>query len=554
MSKSEVLAKCDMVLSISENTVNYQFQELCKRGIIHKDWNIMVLEDDNGHVSKVLMNQSDKDFQAQLDKQLFSYAFKATLASPTISILQNEPKVLTFLVSFSTGTMYYWVGHGPSSHLKKVDMKGWTYGFKVQIGSIEKDAKDVKWITPESESSFKKNSNDSGLSQDLFSIESLFLDFENANYTEYDKSKSNIPTDIQEVAIFQNLLSNYFTTLTKTDNPYILGYGMKLKTIQEHAQFNPSALRYSTSYNDAPSLRAFNFLMMIDGNNFPDGEDVGVLPNSLITTEDMTESGVLAIDYDIFEMKILKPFTDAIEHGLTSGFKNNTWNHNGQEWSISNSISVTKDTDVDPSDFFQTTHIDSVFDLKSTIKLTDKNATSLLLQTLADYDLNIKVRPWELIHGGRHTDYEYWYSTEGQIDVGPNKHMGQQGKIDITFELGNEGKMQINDTITHPYLGVSKKPVDKGGMGVNEAYWKFDSDNKAATDSMKAFNNISQSFISIKDGLDTAMKGINSGKVILPLGRIYAYKDIQLHSKKSQAGHWARCNPLNCITKEIDRF
>jgi hypothetical protein len=304
------LKTCDMVLAISEETINYQFYLLRKQNIVHTNWNIVLYDDGTAHV-----NQNKADFEKDIEKEEFACAFYANISDPKISILESEQKTVNFFIPFESGTMYYWKGHGKIATIETVDMDDWIYAFKVQIGLIEKSVTDdpsLSWmITEESRESLNEVINNSGLDQKYFTIESLFLELENANYADYDAKASNIPVDIAILADFQSLLSNYFKELANTDNPYILGYAVKVKDIpdQEEAMFEPTALRYSTTYNENPKLRAFNFLMVTnEEGSFSDDEgvspeDVGVFPKSLITDPD--SDGELVINAELFCKNII---------------------------------------------------------------------------------------------------------------------------------------------------------------------------------------------------------------------------------------------------------
>lgn len=299
------LKGCDMVLAISQDTINFQFSSLITEGIISKIWNVILYE------NSAIVNLSALDFKAAIEKEDFDCAFNATISDPEMLILKNESKTVNLFIPFESGTMYYWKGYGKKATMEKVNMENWKYAFKVQIGSIEKSVANdpsLSWmITEHSKDALENVIAQSGLDQKYFRIESLFLDFENANYADYDAKNSYIPIDNTQLSAFQNLLSNYFKTLKGTDNPYILGYAVKVKDVphQEEAMFQPTALKYSTTYNEDPDLAAFNFLMVTNKEGvFSDAEDVGVFSASLIT--DASVDGELVMNAKLFCNKIFE--------------------------------------------------------------------------------------------------------------------------------------------------------------------------------------------------------------------------------------------------------
>jgi len=317
-----ILGYCNMVLAISQDTINYQFEELSNQGIIREDWNIVVVEEEEENKTEVYVNLTENEFNDLIKEEDFDYAFNAIINTPTVEILQETPKEVLFTIPFVSGTMYYWMGHGRKAKLTSIDMAGWKYAFKVFLARVNKDVKDTNWIE-NSEQSFQETIKNIGLPQELFTIESLFIDFENTNYADYDPQKSHVPVDISELATFQNILSNYLKSLRGEKNPYILGYAPVIKEIknQEKALFQPTALRYSTSYNSDPSMSAFNFLMMIDNQGFPDRQDVGILPKSLIKSSSSEVDGALGIDFNLFYEKYLLPFLINIQKSLQNSFK-----------------------------------------------------------------------------------------------------------------------------------------------------------------------------------------------------------------------------------------
>lgn len=302
---SNTLGQCDMVLAISETTINDQFEQLSEEEVIKPTWNIiMIIDEETGEIEEVKLNQSITEFNQEIEAGKFDYAFTVELNVPSISIIQESTQELELNLTFKSGTMYYTTSRGR----KQVDMAKWKYVFDVKIGKIEKRASEMRWVTTLSQLAFNKIVLGSGIPQDQFLMETVFLDFENTNFATYNKKKSKIDSSAIRVAIFQNLLEIYFKKIAESDNPYILGYSIKvIEEVKENALFAPTAVRYSTSYHEEAHRRAFNFLMMTGHKPFPTGQNVGILPHTLISGSDPEEmSGVFTINADLFMKRMLE--------------------------------------------------------------------------------------------------------------------------------------------------------------------------------------------------------------------------------------------------------
>ena len=568
MSNSNILAKCDMVLAVSEDTINYQFKQLWQQSVIKKDWKLLVREVDSKGQGGAVKTQEDSDFddvmkawnnaQKELsdlfaqkkyeeygkklgDYQskgvLYNYGWSGNINAPAITILQKDTQNLLFKLNFASGALYS--SSDPTKPIITYDLKDTIYAFNVPIGRIEINDKN-KILTPAAKDQVTKVIRDSGLTDADFTIESLFMDFENANISNFDESTSKFPSG--STKSLQITVEDYFKlVVAKEKNPFILGYGVSVKKIDSpKALFQPTSVHYSTSYSSKKGCNAFNFVMMQLGSDFPSGQNVGILPKSLLeTASDISKiDGVLAINYTYFQSAFLDPFIEATQAAITKGFGTKKYTPNSQKWSLSTKSSVTKNTDEPPSDGLQDTHIDSDMTLDSSMTLSNKNS-ELLLRTTIDYSLDIKVRPWELLHAGRHTEGEYWLSTSGKHQKGPGGHVGQQGIVNVSIQTGTNGKMNVSiDKTQVPYIGYDKANYSGykgvGIWGVIASDWQNFSEEDAEIASLKAAQKISTVIDDTKSALSDKIKSVNNGKVILPLGEIYSFNSIRLSTDTNQ--------------------
>jgi len=503
-----MLAECDMVLGISENTINYQFEQLWKRKKIQREWNILI--DSN----EVLINPDSKTFDDKIDNEQFDVAFKAKIEAPTIKILKNDSKVLNFFITFKSGTMYSWEGNGKNAKVKTSSMENWIYAFKVAIGNIEKDANNVSWITDESKEYFFVISKFVGLPVELFSIESIFLDFENSNYSDYSTKDSKIDLSITELAYFQSLLSNAFKHIKNSDNPYILGYGLKLKKYenQEKALFQPTTLRHTTTYDDNPNLSSFNFLMMIDNKKFPDGQAVGVLNKTIIKSESNEISGALALNNTVVTEKLFLPLIEIMEQTIVDidkKFKSAKFNKNGNNSWVLNSSYTERE---------EKKRLESKYGQK--YDWPGYNSKKSL-------EINFSVSNHQDL-GGIKLDYSAIVNAtiDYDEDINFGKHVEEESEaiLSVLFTMSKDGKIETKV--------LKETDVEES----KEAYALYPT-NMPIYDLSSLFTTLKEIGNNIKSSLEDKISNFSIGKIIFPLGDILMYKNMEFEfDEKSNSG------------------
>jgi hypothetical protein len=563
MSNSDILAKCDMVLAVSADTVNYQFEELWNRTIIKKEWKLLVREDKDNPVVKTGDDKNfDNDLKAWQNAQadlyklfseknfdefgkklgeynskgvLYSYGWSGMINAPSITILQKDVQNLLFKINFSSGTLYN--AADPTKQMETYDLKGVVYAFKVPVGRVEINSTE-KILTPEAKGQAEKVIRDSGLTQADFTMESLFMDFENADIANFDQADSKFPD--QATKSLQISIQDYFKLIVaKSDNPFILGYGMSVKKIEQQSLFQPTSVRYSTSYSDKPSCSAFNFLMMSGGTAFPSGQNVGILSSSLLETLDNLGKfdGVLGIDYSYFSSLLISPFFDTISKTITQDFQNPKSNLTNQSGTTEAESNTSRDTDDPPSDMFKKTEIKTFVNVNGNTKIYNLNQ-SITLESDFDYKVQIEVRPWEVLHWGRHTEGKFILSTSGKQDKGPDGHLGQQGFVKISFKPGSSGQMQISvDQTQPPYLGYEYQHYNSYGgtpdTAVISAMFAEAGRKEAKKAAITAAQQIGKTIDSVNDSLKPLLDSLNNGKIILPLGQVYSFSNIRLYKNEN---------------------
>ena len=554
MQGTKTLAGYDMVLALSQNTINYQFSQLHKRNIIHKKWGVLGGKTDdnkNFHITDQDANFKQKinawiAIQKDIEKARkdnnwteignlmskvksdnlnFRFGWEAVLLAPEVSFIKDNTKEVFLELQFKSGKLYF--REEETKAVSVFDLKDVLYAFKVPIGQLKISKENL--ILDAGESA-KKIIRESGLSDEDFTIQSLFLQFENANISSFDRSKSKLPTGSDEA--FQNAIENYFNmTIAGSDNPYVLGYGIQRKKIKatEKAMFQPTSLAFSTSYstkNKQPGVfSALNFLMMLNDTKPPSSTTAGILPQSLIELgKDISSStdGVFSIQQSHFNMYlnsldayVQSTFTNLEGVTLVHGFENGVMKLE------------KKDKHIDDT-------IDTLYTItKEYVKNTDDNS-GIKVRYKIEIHITVVVKAWFVKVG------EITLSTNGQYTKGDVKSKGSVGYLDFTIKSGKTGRFDLMHELTKPSIAYDENPnYFEGG------FWKVFSHilllifawvfaiidaivTQIAVDLGKDSASSSSALIDTLNDIDVLNQ---TNKVILPLGKVYAFKNLRMDAE-----------------------
>jgi hypothetical protein len=558
MKGSETLAGFDMALALSENTINYQFQELHKRNIIRKKWGILAGKTKVGDAKKDFhITNQDADFKQKLkrwialQKQIhtareagewaeigkligtveaedlnFTFGWDANLKPPKINIIQNDPKNLTLQVRFKSGKLYY--RPDDTSEVLNYNLKDMVYAFTVPIGQIHVNKNKMILNSGDEVTKIIK---ESGLSEQDFTIESLFLNFQNANIATYNQQKSNLP-DAATVA-FKVAIENYFNViLHEEEHPYVLGYAIQRKKIKasEKAMFQPTSLDFSTSYSNYQQKQgvfsALNFLMMLNDTKPPTTTTAGILPKSLIELGKDTSSttdGVFSIQQDLFN-KYIASLDDYVQTTFTN-LEGVTLEH-----SFKNGVMVLKKHQKHKDDT-----IDTTFTVTREFVKNNADNSGISVRYKIEIKVDVIVKAWFVKVG------EKTLSTSGEYTKDEIKNKGAAGHLDFTIKAGKTGRFDLDHKLTEPHVAFDENP-DLFGHG----FWNdllniltiFVSwiilvvkaiVNQIAADLGKEGASGSSKLIEKLNNLDVLNQ---TNKVILPLGKVYTFKNLRIHTNE----------------------
>jgi hypothetical protein len=584
-----------MVLALSSNKINYQFQKMYQRNIIHKDW--AFLTNSMGRDIKTLTNEEaksywtnidtnksnleakkaelefiDKDMtaaiiaknwdnvaelnskkesvqaevnalQLEVDKaNLYDLGLIATIAEPKIEILSETSKELIFQISFKPGSTLFYTREGKKA---EYDLGGneIKYAFRVSIGKI-KITSDRKIVEiDENGQEQEKILRDKGINDNDFTIQALFLDFENANIANYDSKSSTLPEGASDNALLQAAMVNYFKSLANSDNPYVLGYGIHKNEVQEGERglFYPTGVAYSTSHSREQRASTFNFLMLLNNHSFPSGNDSGVLPVSLMEhAQDTTATvnGVFGLNISEFENNYIPLLSNSLNEKMIT-----------KTAEIEGFNLKSSGFDEDKKNFY----IDySSGDLSGKININYKGVQESSNQNSVDvvYEITSQATVHQELPGPLHIGtigVDWFLSTSGdQTPDGMKDNKvprGQIGSLIIQLKVGASGKLELGANYAQQMiLGFdSKEPTyrkesDKDWMTVfNIVKWispiigLIDTIMDSVTGFMNPLGEIKDfgSILNIQN-----LENLEN-KIILPVASVYTYKNVRLSGNSS---------------------
>jgi hypothetical protein len=554
------LGQCDMVLAVAQDTIDYQFSQLWKRGVIENMWKVLVRN--QPPAAPVVKAQSSDDFDSLLQVwqttqqnlaaqfaagnfeaygvnlgaalssgALWDYGWTGMIEAPAITVLETDTENLRFTITFASGTLFSC--SDTTKPMSTWGLAGVVYAFTVPVGRLEITSTQ-EILTPEGQDQAAKVIRDSGLTEADFSIGALFMDFENADIANFDATASHFPADA--TTAIQVTVEDYFKLVVAAEaNPFVLGYPLALKQVTGTALFEPTSTRFSTSYSSQAGCSAFNFLMMRGGNDFPAGEQVGVLPVSLLENASLGDGdGVFGIDWTLFDTLLIEPFVTAIAPKVTSAINPATaYARTAQTWSLSADVETTTDVDDPPSDLLKDTHQISTRSVTSSLALT--NVTQgLQLACVVSFDVQLRVMCWEVLHDGYHTEYFAELSTSGTAALGPTGTAARPGTVQLTIQPGAEGAIDFTvGTALAPSLGYVTQPdtgsrVTVGDWGIVQADWDAAGAQDLAQGAIDASAALGSTMTDVMTGINAAIASVATGKVILPLGQLYTFKQVRL--------------------------
>jgi hypothetical protein len=568
------LGNYDMVLALSSNKINYQFKKMYQRKIIHNEW--AFLTNSMGKEVKTLTNQDAVNYWANIDvnkanldnkktalkladqqmtaaisakkwaeveelsakkegiqaevdalqreidqANLYDLGLIANIAEPKIEIISDATKELIFQISFKAGSTLFYTREGKKAEYD-LGANGIKYAFRVSIGKVKITADKKIVEISENGTETDKTLRDKGINDNDFTIQSLFLDFENANIANYDAQKSQLPKAASDNALLQAVMVNYFKSLAHSDNPYVLGYSIYKNEVQEGERglFYPTGVAYSTSFSKEQRASTFNFLMLLNNHTFPNGNDAGVLPSSLMeraidTTE--TVNGVFGLDLREFE----ENYISLLSHLLHEKIKDN----------LGDSYRSSRVNNKDISLEFWLHNVSGRMDLayQGIRNNNSSNGVDIVYAIRSEASVHQEI---EQMFGTVGVDWDV--STSGKANCAPDGHEGQ---LLVTLTAGASGKLDLRVNYAQAFKLGFRSSTPRYKNGWDEAW---DNINKAIASMLSTLLTIELDIgknINNLVHIDNIGQALNiqqlerlDNKVILPVSSVYTYKNVRILS------------------------
>lgn len=309
---TDVFQDYDMVVSMSEDLINSQLIHLTQLGTIRSSLIMQQIP----HPKTKSFTYKILDDASSINKDL---GYINAEIIPQISIPTGGTK-LTLLIKLLSGEAQLWIGEGPFAKLTKTPIDNWVYAITVNMNlkNITGDIKNLKIpanITKQL----------THFTEDMFTVNSLFLDFESSVLDTFDPAATTVGKAGDEfLKALTFFMSFYFTSLKTSGNPYVLGYSINQtdqtkppKNEQVSDSLKPVATNYSM-YQDSTDAKKsnLNYLLVTKGgfDKLPGSPDI--FPSNWIGASENIDAKMIISHQDLIEKLVLKPLFNQLQNNI----------------------------------------------------------------------------------------------------------------------------------------------------------------------------------------------------------------------------------------------
>jgi DNA-binding ferritin-like protein (Dps family) len=333
------LGQYQMVLALSVNKINSQFAFLHQCEIIPSNWSLLC-DKDGKQVSKPDPEEPQEEdvfFTQRLAawkgttasvtnpvnhevettqslRQKYKFAADTEIEAPLVELISGDSTRLKLILKINSGNIMV----ENNGQLTTYDVSRTQYVFVVPLNQRVVKKADIELGNDELEEQLTAT-----ITDDLFRIESLYIDFQRSKSLLPDEKSSIFPTDATASGAVKLLLSAYFQSLSAEKNPYVLGYSVNRKVALKKADalFEPTYTSFSTTYHNLIGNQSLNFMMQTGGATPPASNQSGIIGESLLKQRidtSNTVNGVLGIDFEVFCTKYVN---DVIQKQIVEKLK-----------------------------------------------------------------------------------------------------------------------------------------------------------------------------------------------------------------------------------------
>ena len=316
-----LLNNYDMVLAVSQDTINNQFFLLFAEGVISNTIDIAYMP-------------SNPALQ-----------LNATLNAPTVELELDpvNPNQLDFNINFASGTFTYMDFSTKTPTMQTADVSGWVITMLVNLEQMT-----ITSATPPglNVSSGAQGVLNNYIGNDAFTIEALFLDFDNVNMSQLIINADGVkmqPTDPRYVFVLM-AMQQMIASLKTNGNPYILGFHASSNhpegTNPQLPKLAPTSVQFiSNQYNyqngqQGPTddgLSCLCYLAMTENQPlpFPDGKEPTFVWNPIPSSSVQAR---MFIDNNTFNTAYVHDLVlPVLQKALNTG---GNWTQSGDSWTL----------------------------------------------------------------------------------------------------------------------------------------------------------------------------------------------------------------------------
>jgi hypothetical protein len=326
MKNLDVFKDFDMVVSITEKTINDQLTHLLRMGTIHPE--LIITRKLNKKTRKYEFERLESTDNIELDED--GVPTSATIAvgiHPQINI-SSSGKIVTFILKFTDGYAWFWEGFGGEAEMVKYDATGWQYAVTINMDlkQLQKDdlAKNVKvpGFVEDQLNNFMSN---------MFDVSHLFMNFQSTDLMKFDPEKTDAGAakdqGVEQLVLFMNF---YLKSITENGNPFILGYSITQNdqtTVAADAKVPDSIRPTGTTYtmfhdNVNQNLSTLNFALVTKGGYGTIKSSVDNFENNWISPDDQCDAKMIYAASRFSEEFILKPLYQRLRDQTYEKIKN----------------------------------------------------------------------------------------------------------------------------------------------------------------------------------------------------------------------------------------
>lgn len=327
MKNTEIFNDFDMVVSVTQKTINDQMTSLTKMGVIPSHLILIrTVDPKTGAFVYERLHCPDNMDQCP-DVIPHDGNGKPTvecidgIVGSQIDISESGTNV-SFLLNFQSGTAYFRDFESPDLSLKKFDMAGWTYAIDITLDLAAIEANDIGNMLKVPDSIRNQLHN---FMSEQFTVSHLFLNFDSVDLVRFDPTRTKTPgNEGPGQILFVDFMIRYLNFLKMTGNPYILGYSVTANNRTKiPADKNvPDSIKpvgtTFTLYHDPnhPNLSNLNFVLATKGGHGKISGSAGTFDTNWIRPNEQLDAKMIYSKSVLIEKFVLKPVFEQISSGI----------------------------------------------------------------------------------------------------------------------------------------------------------------------------------------------------------------------------------------------